>query len=28
VTVFEIIVHDHLIVGRNEVVSMKTLDLI
>jgi len=27
-TVFEIIVHDHLIVGRNEVVSMKTLDLI
>ncbi|MCF6329407.1 MAG: DNA repair protein RadC [Henriciella sp.] len=27
-TVFEIIVHDHLIVGCNEVVSMKTLDLI
>lgn len=26
--VFEITVHDHLIVGRNNVVSMKTLDLI
>lgn len=27
-SVFEIIVHDHLIVGRNEVASMKQLGLI
>ena len=27
-TVFEIVVHDHLIVGRNAIASMKQLDLI